>query len=251
MMLPASFLDRPISHRTLHDRSAGRPENSLEGARAAIAQGFGIEIDIQLTKDDQPLVFHDYQLERLTGQTGSVQDNTIEDMGQIGLSGGPTAAPSLADFLKVVDGQVPLLIELKDQDGGLGPRASALEKGVCDALMGYQGDVALMSFNPHMIARCAKFAPDIPRGIVSDPFAAKDWPDVSAERRKELALIDSLDETGSCFISHNVADLDSEHVARIKAEGLPVLCWTVKSAEVEARARKIADNITFEGYLPT
>lgn len=248
--LPSEFVTTPLAHRTLHDVKDGRPENSIEGARAAIAQGFGIEIDIQLTADDQALVFHDYALMRLTGATGHVRDKSKADMDAIPLIGSPSAAPSLTDFLDVIDGQVPLLIELKDQDGALGDANSALEAAVCDSLKGYKGQVALMSFNPHMVARCAKLAPNIPRGIVTDPYSKADWPKVPEERRKTLATIDRFDEVGASFISHNVNDLQSAYVKRIKDKGAPILCWTVKSAASEAAARRIADNITFEQYIP-
>ncbi|MEL6680763.1 MAG: phosphodiesterase, partial [Pseudomonadota bacterium] len=82
------------------------------------------------------------------------------------------------------------------------------------------------------------------------PFEAVFWPDVPEDRRTELAGIPDLDRVGACFISHNRAHLDSPRVHEIKAAGLPILCWTVRSADQEAEAREIADNITFEGYSP-
>lgn len=248
--LSSEFITRPLAHRTLHDVSDGRPENSLAGARAAVEAGFGIEIDVQLTADDQALVFHDYDLERLTGAKGYVRTKTKAEMAAIPLKGSDATAPVLSDFLNLIDGQVPVLIELKDQDGALGATPSSLEEAVCDCLKTYKGQVAVMSFNPHMVARCKELAPDIPRGIVTDPFIEEDWPFVPAERRAQLATIHRFDEVGASFISHNVSDLRSKYVQRIKSKGHPILCWTVKSAASEAEARKIADNITFEQYIP-
>lgn len=247
--LPHEFLTTPITHRTLHDRNDGRPENSVEGAQAAIAAGYGIEIDVQVSRDGDAMVFHDYDLARLTGAAGLVRDRKTADLRGISPTGGQAGIPTLATFLELVAGRVPLVIELKDQDGALGDAASPLEKSVCDAVRGYVGPVALMSFNPHMIARCAQMLPDVPRGLVTDPYRVDDWPDVPDARRAELAQIPDFDRVGASFISHKVADLSSPRVAELKAAGAGVLCWTVRSAKQEATAREVADNITFEGYL--
>lgn len=249
--LDPAFLTQPLAHRTLHDVTDGRPENSLEGARAAIAKGYGIEVDVQLTRDGQPLVFHDYAMERLMGRGGDVSEISLAEVSEMPLAGGPSAPPSLAEFCKLVNGRVPLLVELKDQDGALGDTASAMEAAVCDILRDYDGPVAVMSFNPNMIIRCATLAPDIPRGLVTDPFTAADWPDVPAARRARLARMDALSDAQASFISHKRADLASAHVARAKGLGLDILCWTVRSKEEENAARKFAQNITFEQYLPS
>jgi glycerophosphoryl diester phosphodiesterase len=249
MPLHNDFLSLPITHRTLHDVADGRPENSVEGTEAAINAGYAIEIDIQLTKDGQALVFHDYKLDRLTGASGFVRDKTAAELAGMPLTGGQTPAPLLSEFLKLVAGRVPLLIEIKDQDGGLGPNVGPLETAVCAALEGYSGPVAVMSYNPHSVAKCAELAPHIPRGIVTEPIVPKSWPNVPNDARDSLTSIADYDRVGACFISHSVDDLASPYVKRIKEQGGVILCWTVRSAAQEAEARKIVDNITFEKYL--
>jgi glycerophosphoryl diester phosphodiesterase len=244
--LPVSFLAQPLAHRALHDDKVA--ENSMAAIRAAVAAGYGIEIDIQPSKEGVPMVFHDYDLGRLTGETGPVAMRTAAELGEIPLSGGGGCIPTLAQVLKAVAKRVPLLIEIKDQDGALGPNVGELEEAVCEELKGYAGDVALMSFNPHSVAACQSFAPDLPRGITTCPYPAKDWPIVPDTVRATLREIPDFDRVGACFISHQQDDLTSPSVAALKARGIPVLCWTVRSPEVEARARQIADNITFEGY---
>ena len=244
-----AFKAAPLAHRTLHDVRLGRPENSVSGAQAAIAAGYGIEIDLQLSSDGVPMVFHDDFLQRLTRHFGRVRDYTAQELAAIRLSHGNENIPKFADFLELVDGAVPLLVEIKDQDGTLGPETGDMEQAVCADLAGYQGAVALMSFNPHSVAKCAKFAPDIPRGIVTDRFLAEDWPDVSQERLAELAGIPDYERVGATFISHSVDDLDAPRVAELKAAGAAVFCWTVRSAEQATQARRIVDNVTFEGYL--
>lgn len=246
MSLPSAFLDIPLAHRALH--GAAGPENSPAAIRAAVAAGYGIEVDVQLSSDGVPMVFHDYALDRLTAESGPVAQRTAAALGAITLTGGTDTIPTLAQVLEIVAGTVPLLIEIKDQDGAMGRNVGPLERATCAALAGYSGDVALMSFNPHAVAVCAEAAPDIPRGLTTDLFHAPDWPTVPKERRQKLALIDTLDEVGACFISHNQAQLAAPRVLELRDEGWPILCWTIRSPEAEAKARKVAHNVTFEGY---
>ncbi|MCO4823974.1 MAG: phosphodiesterase [Amylibacter sp.] len=245
-----AFKKAPLAHRTLHDVRGGRPENSMTGAKAAMAAGYGLEIDLQMSSDGVAMVFHDDILQRLTRHYGRVNEHSLAELSAMRLSHGDEGIPTFAEFLKLVDGAVPLLVEVKDQDGALGENTHGAEQAICADLKGYKGAVALMSFNPHSVANCAKFAPDIPRGLVTDPFLADDWPDVDGARLTELAGIPDYDRVGASFISHNVNDLGSARVGALKAQGAAVFCWTVRSAEQEAQARRIVDNVTFEGYLP-
>lgn len=247
-MLPASFLKRPIAHRAFHDITSGRPENSRAAIRAAIQAGYGIEIDLQLSRDQQAMVFHDYDMARLTGVSGPIQLRSAPELAETQLLHGDEAVPSFAEVLEIVAGQVPLLIELKDQDGGMGPAVGALERATVDTLRGYQGDVALMSFNPHSVAELGRLAPQWPRGLTTCSCLAEEWPTVKAARLDELRAIPDYDRVGACFVSHNCLDLDNPRITDLKAKGVPILCWTVRSAQEEAQVRKVADNVTFEGY---
>lgn len=249
MTLPASFLDRPIAHRALHDRKAGRVENSLKSIEAAIAAGYGIELDVQLTSDGHAMVFHDDLLDRLTAQKGAVRARTRAGLEAIELTDDGGTIPALEDVLALVAGRVPLLIEIKDQDGAMGPDIGPLERATADALDGYTGDVALMSFNPHAVAALADLCPDIPRGIVTSSYEARFWPEVPDQVRDRLRDIPDYDRVGACFVSHEASDLDRPRVADLKAAGATILCWTIRSAAQEAEARRIVDNVTFEGYL--
>lgn len=246
MTLPSGFLTRPIAHRALH--GAGRPENSRAALRAAVAAGYAIEIDIQPSADGVPMVFHDYDLGRLTGETGPIRSRSAGELGQIGLLGGDEGIPTLEEVLETVAGAVPLLIEVKDQDGALGHDVGQLGQAVARVLNGYQGDVALMSFNPHAVATLAEAAPDRPRGLTTCAFPAEHWPLIPAPTRTLLAAIPDYDRVGACFISHQWQDLTHPRVEELSHEGAAILCWTIRSAEEEARARQIARNITFEGY---
>ena len=246
--LPASFLNRPIAHRGFHNLEAGIPENSVAAFEAAIEAGYGIELDVQRALDDAPMVFHDYDLDRLTAETGPIAQRTAEALGMIPLIGGTGTIPTLAQVLDLVAGRVPLLIEIKDQDGGLGPNIGPLEQAVADALRPYKGDAAVMSFNPHSITRMADLRPDIPRGLVTCDFTKDDWETVPETTLDRLRDIPDFDGVGASFISHEANDLDRPRVASLKASGVPILCWTIRSPQAEAEAGKIAVNVTFEGY---
>lgn len=248
MSLPQAFLERPIAHRAYHDIAAGRPENSIEAIRAAIEAGYGIEIDVQLTADDEALVFHDYDLARLTGETGAVRARTMADLGRLTLLGGTGAPPTLAAALDLVRGRVPVLVEIKDQAGALGGAVGPLEAAVARTLAGYDGPLAVMSFNPHSMAEMARLAPDVPRGLTTAGFDPDHWPDLPADVRERMRTIADYDGTGASFISHEASDLARPRVAELKSGGAGILCWTIRSAEAERVARRIAHNITFEGY---
>ena len=183
--LPASFRRLRIAHRALHDRSAGRPENSRAAVRAAVAAGYGIEIDIQPSGDGVPMVFHDYDLHRLTGQGGRIRAHSARDLGAIRILDAEDGIPTLAEVLEIVAGRVPLLIEVKDQDGDMGPGVGPLEHAIAQVLAGYAGDVALMSFNPHSVAALAALAPGVARGITTSAYG-EDWPLLSRAARDRL-----------------------------------------------------------------
>ncbi len=249
MRLHPGFLDRPLAHRALHDHMCGRPENSRAAVQAAIAAGIGIEIDLQLSADGQAMVFHDDTLDRLTQETGPVRQRRAADLATIPLAGSREGVPEFGEILSMVDGQVPLLVEIKDQDGALGPDIGALERAVASAVAEYHGPIAFMSFNPHSIRALGAIAPHLVRGLTTCDFSERDWPGIPAKTRARLAAIADLETAGASFISHEWRALAMPRVTEIKAAGLPVLCWTVRSPEEEAQARHIADNVTFEGYM--
>lgn len=247
MSLSDAFLTRPIAHRGLHGMADGRPENSREAAEAAIAGGYGIELDVQLSADGQAMVFHDYALDRLTMETGPVAARSSAELTAIPLKGGKTGMPTLPEFLDLVAGRVPILLEIKDQDGALGADVGPLEAAVAAALAEYAGEVAVMSFNPHSMTVMQRIAGDVPRGLVTESFPEDGWaaPLPTLERLRDIP---DYDHVGACFISHEAADLDRPRVTDLKNSGATVLCWTIRSAEEEAAAREVAHNVTFEGY---
>lgn len=247
--LPPGLLRRPIAHRALHDRAQGRVENAPASIRAAVAAGYAIEIDLQLSADGVAMVFHDEELARLTGAPGLLSSRSAAELGQIRLTDSTDTIPSFAEVLAMVDGRVPLLVELKDQTMTMAQTDGQLEAEVARLLQPYRGEVAVMSFNPHCMLHMARLAPDLPRGLTTSAYDPQDWAPLSPAICDHLREIPDYDATLSSFISHEAWDLGRPRVAELQAEGAAILCWTIKSPEAEAAARKLASNVTFEGYL--
>lgn len=247
--LPKSLLDLPIAHRAYHDRAAGRPENSRAAISAAVQAGYAIEIDLQPSADGVPMVFHDYELDRLTHERGPLNTRRAAELSGILLKDATEGIPTLAEVLQIVAGKVPLLIEIKDQSLAMGPLDGALERATAEVLRDYQGDYALMSFNPHSVALMAELLPDIPRGITTGSYDLVTWKgDAPPEVADRLREIPDIAATGASFISHEWRDLHRPRVAELKAQGIDILSWTIRTPEEEATARQIAANVTFEGY---
>ena len=249
-VISSEFFAAPIAHRALHDKTDGRTENSTSAILAGVKAGFAIEIDIQCTRDGQAVVFHDYVLDRMTSETGLLKDRNLKDLCKIERAGGGGAIASLRSVLDLVAGQVPVLVEIKDQSGGMNEDIGLLEQAVAKDLHGYRGPVAVMSFNPYSVAEFAKLAPQVARGLTTRTWAPPAKYGLPEEHCQRLTEMPDLERIGASFISHDVNDLENPRVAEAKQRGLAIFCWTVKSPQQEEFARAIADNVTFEGYLP-
>jgi glycerophosphoryl diester phosphodiesterase len=248
-MLDPLFLGPAIAHRGLHDRAAGRIENSRAAIRAAVEGGYGVELDVQLSADNEAMVFHDATLDRLTGETGRLRERTAADLVRIPLTDGGETIPTLAEILALVAGRAALLIEVKDQGGALDARGvGPLERRVGALLADYRGPVAVMSFSPASVAALRESAPRTPRGITACEADVYDEEDLSPERRAALAALSDFEAVEADFTSYHWRALPTAQTARLRELGKPVLSWTLRSAEDDAAARLHADNVTFEGY---
>lgn len=242
-VLPAWLKEQPVAHRGYHCRDgSGPPENSLAAFEAAIKRGYAIELDVRLSSDGQVIVFHDSTFDRLTGREGEVHRHTAAEMSTMTISGSSETIPSLKKVLALVDGRVPILLELK----GLGPEhVGPLEEAVLSLLRRYDGPVAVQSFNPYSMGWFAVHAPMIPRGQISESFIGEkvDW--YHAYLLRNL-LLNSVSKPH--FIAYDVRSLDHWAPQQARSSGLPLLTWTVKDDAQLARARTLADNIIFEDF---
>jgi glycerophosphoryl diester phosphodiesterase len=192
---------RDYAHRGLH--GAGVPENSLSAFSAAITRGMGIECDVQQTSDGRAVVFHDWDLDRLTGERGPVAARTVESLAQVTLGGGTDRIPGLHDLLVLIRGQVPVLIEIKTRRER---RVAALCLAVRRDLEGYGGPVAVMGFDPRVSAWFRRHAPRVVRGLVVTEEGART---ASGGVRRRLALWQAKPD----FLAYDVRDLPSAFAA--------------------------------------
>jgi len=224
-----------FAHRGLH--SAGIPENSPAAFAAAIFGHYGIECDIQRSADGQAMVFHDWELDRLTGESGPVARRSAAELGVIALTHGEDHIPTLRQLLDQIAGRVPLLIEIKSRrEMQVGPICLAVR----DVLEGYQGPHGVMSFDPRVSRWFAQHSPLTARGLV-----VTEENDKAARGRikRHLALWQARPD----FLAYDIRDLPSCFAASQRRRGLPVASWTVRSAELRERAALYADAPIAEG----
>ena len=155
----SALLHQYYAHRGLHDLEAGVPENSMKAFRLAIEKGFGMEMDVQLSKDGIPVVFHDATLTRMCGVEKRVNELTLAELKQLSLAGTQERIPTFQEFLTLVNGQVPLIIEIK-----MDKRDDRIPEAVNEQLRGYQGVYCIESFHPSALIWYRKHRPDVFRG---------------------------------------------------------------------------------------
>ncbi len=223
------------AHRGLH--GPGVPENSPAAFAAAIARGMGIECDVQRSSDGQAMVFHDWELDRLTGATGPVALLSAAQLGAIRLTGGADSIPTLRQVLDQIDSKVPLLIEVKSRKD---MRVSAMCLAVLRVLEGYRGPHAVMSFDPRVPKWFKIHAAQTVRGLV---VTEENDQTLLGRLRRRLSLWQASPD----FLAYDIRDLPSRFAAAQRKRGLPITSWTVRSAELRERAALYADAPIAEG----
>lgn len=224
---------QPYAHRGLHGN--GVLENSPAAFEAAIKLGHGIECDVQAAEDGRAFVFHDYELDRLTERSGPIANLRSEDIDRIALRDGHGKIPRLRETLDQIAGRVPVLIELKSRNRRVGPLCLSVRR----ALEGYGGKAAIMSFNPLVSAWFRSNAEHIVRGLVVTEENSRNW-------RGRIARHRNLWIAKPDFLAYDIRDLPSRFAGSQRARGLPVVTWTVRSAEQEQTALRYADEPVYE-----
>ncbi|MGL4634702.1 MAG: glycerophosphodiester phosphodiesterase family protein [Beijerinckiaceae bacterium] len=248
---PDWLLARPIAHRGLHNRDIGIIENSDAAFAAAAAHGFAIECDIQLTKDGEAVVFHDFLLDRLTGETGAVIDKNASELAKVTLtqSASKDRIGTLTHMIDLVADRCPIVVEIKSRFNG----DLRLTKRLVEVLKGRPERIAVKSFDPRIVAALRMMLPDRPRGIVAmSQYEYPDYATIPADEKRAMANLLHFNEMQPDFISWNIKDLPhaGPHLCRTGL-GIPVMTWTVRTAEDRAAAAIHADQMVFEGFLPS
>ena len=243
------LIARPIAHRGLHDRAKRRVENSLAAFDAAVLHGFGIECDVQLTRDGEAVVFHDFELDRLTDASGALIDLSSDEIAQIPLKGSDDCIPTLETVLNRVGGRVPLVVEIKSRFSG----DLTLAKRVAEILGSSKAPTAVKSFDPAIVACLANALPETTRGFIGmNAYDNAEFSLLSADRKLRMATLDLVEEMQPHFLSWRVADLPAAApLFQRHAATLPVMTWTVRTEADRALAARYADQMVFEGFLPT
>jgi len=242
--VPSWLMARPIAHRGLHDETAARVENSLSAARAAIAQNYAIECDIQLSSDGEVIVFHDVVLDRLTLAKGRLDQWSRADLSKVAFRHGSETIPALVELLAVVAGKVPLIVELKSLFNG----DTRLADAALACVASYTGPFAFKSFDPDLLRRLRACNASQPLGLVAEAvYAPDEWPELTPERRAGLLAWEFFPDIRPDFLSWHVNDLPHA-VPRLCRDGLgmPVMSWTVRTKAQKDLAARYADQIVFE-----
>ncbi len=239
---------RPVAHRGLHDRARGIIENMPAAALAAVEGNFAIESDIQLTADGEAMVHHDDALGRLTEGSGRLRDLDAQTLRQVRFKDTSERMMSLSDLCALVQGRVPIIIEVKSHFDG----DRKLVKRMAEVLGEYAGRVAAMSFDPDQVAAIREMAPKLLRGIVAQSvYTQADWPEATPSQRNGMRHLRHAVRTRPHFVAYWVNDLPAPApwIAR-HIFGLPLLTWTVRNPEQRWRAERYADQMIFEGFWP-
>lgn len=230
-----------FAHRGLH--SEGVPENSLTAFRLAVENGYAIELDVRLSRDGELVVFHDDTLTRVAGIDKRVDELTLSELKELSLLGTDERIPTFREVLSLVDGKVPLLVEIKEDIFKY-----AVTEAAVKVLREYKGEYIVESFNPLALSRFRRLYPEIPLGILSMAYTKRPEYKKLMYRLVELFTLNFLSRPD--FIAYDHNDYKNPPLKMVKALFRPVLfCWTTRSPEEEERAIKNGfTGIIFEKY---
>jgi glycerophosphoryl diester phosphodiesterase len=236
---------RPIAHRGLH--GPGAVENTPTAFTAAIAAGYAIETDLQITADGEAVVHHDAKLGRLTEGTGALASMTVAELKRVAFKETADRIITLGELLDLVAGRATLAIELKS----LGDGDARLARRAAQVLAGYTGPAALMSFDPFQVAVVREAAPARTRGLIAERAHGRPGEALGTRWRRTAGYLAHLVRARPQFLAYSVADLPAlpPLVARYVLRR-PMLTWTVRTEADRAKAAKWADQIIFEGWRP-
>ena len=231
----------PIAHRGLFNEKY--PENSLAAFKNAVKNKLPIEFDVSCLADGTPVIFHDQKLARMTGKDGFISMLTIDDLSKLYLAGTKEKIPTLKEALSVIDGKVPILIEIKNYG-----KVGLMEKQVWKVLQGYSGEYMIESFNPFTLEWFKKNAPNVKRGQLASFFKDREITGIKRFALKRMLLNKRVSEPN--FVVYDIEDMPNRYVKKYFGV-LPVLAFVINSEEDEKKAKDITNNIIFDSYVPT
>ncbi len=241
----APFMGVYYAHRGLHDNESEAPENSLPAFKKAVKAGYGIELDVQLTKDRVPVVFHDFTLERACNKPGKVYDYTYEELQQFSLFKSGEKIPRFEEVLNVVAGKVPLIVEIKLEWMDL------LVCNIVDAILKeYKGLYCVESFNPLVLTWYRRYHNDVLRGQLSDAFIKTGEYKGLLYWLLQNLLLNWMTKPDFIAYNHKYADNVSRRLCR-KLYKNPAAAWTIKSRQELDAAKEEFDIFIFDSFIPS
>lgn len=250
-MFDRAAFSRPFAHRGLHDSAKGIIENTRSAFVAALEKGYGIECDLQPASGGLPIVFHDETMDRLLEADGPTSELLPTDLAWVPYKGRPDErVMTYAALLDLVDGRVPLLVEIKSE---WDPPNRTFLAEIARLSSNYRGPIALMSFDPAVITMIKQLAPSVPRGIVSGSYRGDGWwaDRLDDQRRFRLANLLESDAAEPQFYAYEVAALPTRMTSFARdVQRLPLFTWTVRSDADRKIAKNYADAPIFEGFEP-
>ena len=236
----APFEGRNFAHRGLHSPDGAVPENSLPAFRRAVDAGYGIELDVHLSRDGRLVVFHDDTLERMCACRGRVEDKNWRELRSLTLGATQEHMPLLCEVLAAVDGRVPIILEIKR-----GGRRAELCERTYEQLMGYHGDVCIESFDPLIVRWWRKNAPDMLRGQLSCT-CGRFGPQTGRVQAFALSRLLTNFLCRPQFIAYGICERKPLTVRICEALGAMRVAWTSRGWGNEEKN----DTVIFEYYRP-
>jgi len=231
------------AHRGLHNDEKGIPENSLAAFDAACVAGYGMELDIQFSKDMQIVVFHDDDLKRMCGVDKKVNELTYEELSQLSLKGTQERIPLFTDVLKLVDGRTPLVVELKTCS-----KYKELTEETYKILKSYKGDYCVESFNPMIVRKYSKLDPTVLRGLLMTNYIKFGGVNKVLGFLLQEMLFNFIARPQFIACDHRALSIWGVNVVRFIFR--PVMAtWTIRNEE-EFEKVKSFDIVIFEDFLP-
>ncbi len=226
-----------IAHRGLFDKENGIPENSMPAFARAVEAGLAIELDVRMTLDGQLVVFHDSGCQRMTGHLGSVSSKTYDTLKQYRLEGTEYGIPLFADVLQLVDGRVPLLIEIKNIS-----LVGKLERKLLEMLSAYRGRYIIESFHPGVVWWMKRHG----QGIVAGQLVSMHSTSHNPFEKMIMKCRGFYKWTHADFMAYDIRELTPKMSEKFHEQGLKVYGWTVRSVADYKKVRHICDGVIYD-----
>ncbi len=232
-----------IAHRGLHTEDGTIPENSLLAFQQALQMGYAIELDVNVLKDGTVVSFHDIHLKRLCGDDRMLSELTFSDIKSLKLLSSDERIPTLDDVLNMVDGRVPLLIELK-------PHGDVVKlcAHVMKSLQHYQGTYAIFSFHPRVVYWFKRHHPHVIRGQIAESFKSNPKMHPIAKWMMKHMIFNRF--TQPDFISYGIHDLPNPILDRYKKKNMIIISYAARSQSEFDHVKSSYDNVVFEFFIP-